>query len=120
MEPADLEAVAQRLFDAFTDHDYDAVGAMLAPDAVLTQNGNTADFATMRPHLEGLRAVLGDHRYENVRRVVGPSAVVEEHDVVSTTPSGQDVRLYACVVLRVDGDGRIVTIDEYVDPTPLA
>ncbi len=119
MPDQDLGALAQRLFDAFTAHDLDAAGALLAPGAVLTQNGRSLSWAEMRPQIESIRSVLGDHRYERVRRVVGADAVVEEHDVVSTTPAGRDIRVFACVVIRVDDDGRITSLDEYVDPTPL-
>lgn len=119
MPDHDLESIAQQLFDAFVAHDLDAVEALLAPDAVLTQNGASRSWAEMRPMIEGIRSVLGDHRYERVRRVVGDGAVVEEHDVVSTTPDGRNLRLAACVVIRVDEVGRITTLDEYVDPTPL-
>ena len=59
---------------------------MLTPDARMTQNGAGGTFAQARPMLEALPAVLGDHHYEDVRRVVGDHAVVEEHRVVSTTP----------------------------------
>lgn len=114
-----LHAVAEQLFTNFTNHDFDAVEAMLVPDAQITQNGNRNPWAVARPHLEGLRAVLGDHRYEDVRRVVGTNAIVEEHAVRSTTPGGIDVNLAACVVIRVNDDGLIVSLDEYVDPTSL-
>lgn len=120
MDDASLHELADRLFQLFVDHDFDGVGAMLAPEATLTQNGNTSTYAEARPMLEGITAVIGDHRYENVRRVIGDRAVVEEHDVVSTTPEGRSLRLFACVVIRVDDDGRVVSLDEYVDPTPLA
>lgn len=120
MDEASLHQLADRLFQLFVEHDFDAVGQLLAPDATLTQNGNTSTYAEARPMLEGITAVIGDHRYENVRRVVGTDAVAEEHDVVSTTPDGRSLRLFACVVIRVDDEGRIVSLDEYVDPTPLA
>ncbi len=111
----DLADLAERLFAAFVAHDLDAVEAMLAPGAAFTQNGRTSTFAESRPMLEALPAILGDHRYENVRRVTGRGVVVEEHDVVSTTPRGKAVKLAACVVVRVDDHGRITSLDEYVD-----
>ena len=114
-----MDVLAQRLFDLFTVHDFDGVEKLMAPGAIVTQNGTSATYAEMRPHLEGLRAVIGDHRYENVRRVVGDHAVVEEHDVVSTTPAGKDICLPACVVVRVNDAGLIISLDEYVDPTLL-
>lgn len=115
----DLHDLADRLFGAFVAHDLDAVDALLAPDATLTQNGRTMAFAEARPMLEGIRAVIGDHRYENVRRVVDGRTLVEEHDVVSTAPDGRPIDLAACVVIRVDEAGRIASLHEYVDVSSL-
>lgn len=119
MDDAELHDLTDRLFQLFVDHDLDGVEALMAPGAVLTQNGNSMPFTEARPMLEGLTQMIGDHRYENVRRVVGDHAIVEEHDVVSITPEGRALDLAACVVIRVDDDGRISSLDEYVDPTPL-
>lgn len=119
MGAPELHRIADRLFAAFVDHDLDAVETMLAPDAVLTQNGTAMTFAEARPMLEAITATIGDHRYDNVRRVLGDDAIVEEHDVVATMPDGRPLTLAACVVVRVDPDGRITSLHEYVDPSPL-
>ena len=120
MDAAALNDLADRLFDAFVAHDLDTVEAMMAADAVIVQNGNSMTVAEARTMIEGITQVLGDHRYEEARRVLAENAVVEEHRVRSTTPSGHDVDLTACVVIRVDGDGRVTSLDEYVDTAPLA
>lgn len=116
----DLNDLCARLFDAFVAHDLDAVEAMLAPGATLTQNGTKMTWDVARPAVAAISTALGGHRYTNVRRVIGEHAVVEEHDVVATAPNGDELRLFACVVVRVDDDGRITSMDEYADPTPLA
>lgn len=116
----DLDALCARLFDAFAAHDLDAVAEMLAPGATITQNGTRMPWAEAREMIAGLMEVLGDYRYEDARRVVGDRAVVEEHLVTAELPNGEAIRLHACAVIRVDDDGRITEIDEYVDPTPLA
>ena len=76
-------------------------------------------WAEARVWLPALRDVIGVHRYEDVRRTIGDDTVVEEHAVRSTTPAGKDLDLAACVVIRVDDDGQIVGLHEYVGPTPL-
>lgn len=116
----DLDQLCARLFDAFVAHDLDAVEAMLAGGASITQNGTTMAWSEARPMIAALTDVIRNHRYVDVRRVVGDHAVVEEHTVVGETPSGRPVRLAACVVVRVDDDGRITTIDEYVDVPDLS
>ncbi len=119
MDADALEAVAGRLFDAFVAHDLDTAGSLFAPDALIVQNGVQMTWAVARPMIAGFRDVLGDHHYTEVRRVTGDQVVVEEHHVVSTTPDGRDVDLPACVVIRVDADGLITRVDEYVDTAPL-
>jgi ketosteroid isomerase-like protein len=122
MDATELDQIVERLFAAFVAHDLDLVESMMTPDATLRQNGAGGSFALVRPMLEGLSSVFGNHHYEDVRRVIGDHAVVEEHRVVSTTPTGQAVNLAACVVVRVDDAGLITSLDEYVDvstfPTP--
>jgi ketosteroid isomerase-like protein len=122
MDEAELDQIVERLFAAFVAHDLDLVESMMTPDATLSQNGAGGSFAAARPMLEGITSVLGSHHYEDVRRVIGDHAVVEEHRVVSTTPAGQAVNLAACVVVRVDDAGLITSLDEYIDvstfPTP--
>lgn len=120
MDAAALNDLADRLFDAFVAHDLDTVVEMMTPDAVVVQNGNSLTVAEARVMIESLVGVIGDHRYEDVRRVVGEQAIVEEHRVRSTAPGGHDVDLTACVVVRVNDDGKITSMDEYVDTAPLA
>jgi len=83
----DLDQLCARLFDAFVDHDLDAVEAMLAGGASITQNGTTMAWSEARPMIAALTDVIRNHRYVDVRRVVGDHAVVEEHTVVGETPA---------------------------------
>lgn len=119
MDADALEDIAARLFNGFVAHDFDLVTSMMAPDAVMVQNGNEMTWDVARPMIEGLRDVIGDHHYTEVRRTTGDNTVVEEHNVVSTTPKGKDIELFACVVVRVNDDGLITRLDEYVDTAPL-
>lgn len=120
MSNPELDTTCARLFDAFVAHDLDTVEAMLASNAVIVQNGNSMTWEQARPMLAGITDVVRNHRYEDVRRVIGDRAVVEEHTVVAESPSGRPLRLAACVVVRVDDDGRIESIDEYVDVPDLS
>jgi len=112
---AQLNDIADRLFAAFVAHDLEVVEAMLTANALITQNGITSPVADALTNIAAIRHVIGDHRYEDVRRVVGDNAIVEEHQVRSTTPGGSPVDLAACVVVRVNDDGLITSLDEYVD-----
>lgn len=119
MDAAALNDLADRLFDAFVAHELDTVVEMMTPDAVVVQNGNSMTVPEAMVMIGSLVDVLGDHRYEEVRRVVGEQTIVEEHRVRSTTPGGHEIDLMACVVVRVDDDGKITSLDEYVDTAPL-
>lgn len=110
-----LEGIAQQLFDAFVRQDLTAVGEMLAPEAIITQNGSSNPWSAARPQLAAMMDWIGDHRYTDVRRVVGENAVVEEHRVVSVTTDGKSIDLLACVVIRTNDAGLITSLDEYVD-----
>lgn len=119
MDAVALNQLADRLFDSFVSHDLETVVEMMTPDAVVVQNGNSMVVAEAMVMIESLTGVIGDHRYDDVRRVLGDNVIVEEHRVRSTTPGGHDVDLVACVVIRLDDDGKITSMDEYVDTAPL-
>ncbi len=119
MNEAELNDVCDQLFGAFVAHDLDAFEALMAPDATVSQNGTTYDLAAARVLIEGLSSLLQNHRYTDVRRTIGADAIVEEHHVRATTANGVDVDLPACVVVRVNADGKIASLDEYVDTAPL-
>ena len=46
-------------------------------------------------------------------------SVVEQHVVVMTTRSGEEIRCPACLIVQISGR-RISRIDEYIDPAPFA
>lgn len=120
MAKPDLNQIADDLFEAFVAHDYDRVSTMLAPDATLRQNDMPpSSFSESRKILEMLPGIMGDHTYEDVQRVVGDNAIVEEHRVRSTTPKGVELNMAACVVIKVDDEGLITKINEYLDPKPV-
>lgn len=112
--------MCRRLFDAFEAHDLDLVESMLADGATVTQNGNEMTWPEAKAAIAGITDVLRNHRYSEIRQVVGDHAVVEEHAVDAELPDGRSVRLHACVVVRVDADGRITSLVEYADTSALA
>lgn len=119
MDERQLDEIADQLFDAFTNHDLDTVATMLASDAVLTQNGQPSGWDDFRAALEGTLRWIGNHRYEDVRRLYAQNAFIEEHTVRSTTADGTDIELTACVVVRLNDGNKITSIDEYVDTASL-
>lgn len=118
MNETELSGVAERLFQAFVDHDPDTVRALCAPDARFWQAGRgESDLEATLAGIPSMAARIGDHRYEQVRRLVAPDGFVEQHRVRSTLPDGSELDLEACVVVRVDDAGLVIRLDEYVAPT---
>lgn len=113
---SELSNIADRLFKAFVDHDADTLRELCAPEARFwsSARGVESDLEEMISSLGGMRAMIGDHRYEEVRRMIAPDGFVEQHVVRSTLPSGKPLELEVCVVVRVDEDDRVVRLDEYI------
>jgi ketosteroid isomerase-like protein len=122
MNDSELSNIADRLFQAFVDHDGDALRDLCAPEARFWSSamGGEADLEQMVTTIGGMKAMIGNHRYDEVRRLVAPDGFVEQHRVHSTMPSGEKLDLEACVVVRVDEDDRVVRLDEYVAGRPPA
>ncbi|MEZ5339918.1 MAG: nuclear transport factor 2 family protein [Acidimicrobiales bacterium] len=115
------EECADRFFQLATEQDWDALGALFAPTAVVRQPG-TGDFgvAQLLTNLRGLSKAGIRTAYESPRRVVSSDALVEQHDVRLTRADGVEVVVDICVVMRFQPDGLIVRVDEYFDSAAIA
>jgi uncharacterized protein len=118
---AEMLAVADRLFAAVEARDIDAVRAIYAPDAVIWHNNDGLE-QTVEENLRVLawvaRNVKG-MRYEEVRRTATATGFIEQHVLRGTAPSGDELRVPACIVCIVEG-GRITRLDEYLDSAHVA
>ena len=119
MNDSELSNIADRLFQAFVDHDADALRDLCAPEARFWSSARgESDLEQLIGGLASMQAMIGNHRYDEVRRLVAPDGFVEQHRVRSTMPDGSDLDLEACVIVRVDEDDRIVRLDEYIAGRP--
>lgn len=117
----DLEARINQFFQLATAQDWEGFEQMFAPDARAKQSiGEESDIPTLMLTLKGISDAGITTGYENVRRVVGDSAVVEQHDVRLTRPDGVEVVVDICVVAQFDEAGLIARIDEYFDSAAIA
>jgi ketosteroid isomerase-like protein len=113
-EPVEVLA---RFLDAVTAGDLATVEAIYHPDALVWHSNDgleqpaSANLLTLR----WMAANLPGFRYENVRRYAIEGGAVEQHDTVVPLPDRDPLVLPACLVVRVDGDGRITRLDEYID-----
>lgn len=116
--PCLSDATADSFFGAVMRGDIDAVAALYADDVEVWHNYDEV----AQTKAESLRTLswihdrLGPLRYVEVQRTVLPDGFFQQH-VTELTRDGVTTRIPAA--LRVFcADGRIVRIEEYLDPTP--
>lgn len=118
---ADPAAVVHRYLDRLVAHDWEALGACLAPDVVRT--GPFGDTYRSRARylgfLAGLLPTLADYEMRVGRTVVERSTVVVELTEAMTF-DGRAVATDEVLVFDVDGDGLIERIGIYIRTGPPA
>ncbi|MFV0260802.1 MAG: nuclear transport factor 2 family protein [Acidimicrobiales bacterium] len=115
------EAALDRLVDAITTGDADAVRALYHPDARIWHNFDQVE-QTVDENLLTLAWMieqLPERRYEQIVRWPIDGGTVQQHVLRGTTAGGVDVDMPACLFAWVDGD-RITRIEEYVDTAQAA
>ena len=113
---SELSNIADQLFKAFEKQDVGTLRDLCDPDARFWSSATNAESSLdeLASYLPMMRATIGAHRYEDVRRLVAPDGFVEQHAVRSTRPDGEPIDIQACVVVHTDEAGKIVRVDEYV------
>ena len=111
---AHIDPLAERLFRAFEDNDADAV-AVCCVRLWFSKNGvPTGLLQQVLPYFATIRDRIGQHRYHDVRRHTFADGFVEEHRVDAHPPGGDAITVYVCVVGRVNDDGLLTDLAEYV------
>lgn len=114
-------AVTEQLFAAIEAGDVDAVAALYANDVAVWHNydnvaqskrENLATLAWMARRVTGLR-------YEVHSRIEVPGGVIQQHILRGTAPGGESVEMPASMRLYIEA-GRIMRIEEYLDPAQAA
>lgn len=121
MTPAEIDALADRIFAAIEAGDVDAVRAIYADDVAVwhnfdqltqTRDENLRTLGWMHAHARGLR-------YTEVRRIVLDHGFVQQHVLRATAPNGTEMAIPAMLHVFCEG-GRITRIEEYLDPAQAA
>jgi ketosteroid isomerase-like protein len=109
------------MFRAIEAADLDTLRTIYADDFVAWSN-----FDDATKDVDGTLVVLGwlchklaDRRYEVSRRELIDGGFLQQHVLRGTAPDGSAIAMPACVVATVS-EGRVVRIDEYLDPSALA
>eukprot|EP00927_Polykrikos_kofoidii_P048707 TRINITY_DN42930_c0_g1_i1.p1 TRINITY_DN42930_c0_g1~~TRINITY_DN42930_c0_g1_i1.p1 ORF type:complete len:444 (+),score=72.34 TRINITY_DN42930_c0_g1_i1:54-1334(+) len=118
-----MRGLADRLFGLFEKQEWKAALCLFDEDAVIKQHfgtsqGKPVSLAEFETALTSLVSVIGTPKYLNRRVSTFADGFVEQHTTQLTNPRGA-VRLEACLVVRTNASGRIVFLEEYLDPSPL-
>jgi len=114
--------VATALFTAIQAGDVAAVADLYADDAVIWHNfdGIAQPREANLAVLAWMTANVRDLRYEEIQRHEIDGGFVQQHVLRGTAASGAALDVPCCLVVQVDGDGKISRIDEYLDTAQLA
>lgn len=116
-----LDTIADKLFKALSDQDWEAAGACFAPSAQCFSPQRTGakpqHFSEFKKTMGGMIGLLGRPEYLNVRRLYGNDSITEQHTTKFAARKETTVEAEACVLLRINAEGLIVRMDEYLDPT---
>ena len=116
-----LSKLADSLFAALRGGDYDRALELFAPQATWWMNGDFRGPASVvLPRMKDLGNRVGYRTHEEVRRVFGKDAFVEQHVARWNGPDGQARDLPACAVVEVGDDGLVTRFDEYFDSAAFA
>jgi ketosteroid isomerase-like protein len=107
-----------KLISAIEAGDVEAARACYHPDAVIWHNNDEAE-QTVDENLRVLewlvRTFPGRVHYTEVQRLAAGEREVEQHVLEVTKEDGSVVRIPACIVVTVDGDGLVTRLEEYLD-----
>jgi len=111
---------ANRLIDGVTSGDVEAIDRLYAEEIRVWRNIDQRELVkkqalkiiTILSQLQGLE-------YRDLRIEGTDFGFVQQHILSCTGPKGDDVRVPACIVARVEGE-QIVRIDEYADSAAMA
>jgi ketosteroid isomerase-like protein len=101
--------------------DADGLAALCSPDLVFTQNtGLTGGIEALTALVEGLNELGISVAYSNIRRLTAGDVVVEQRLVTLNRRDGVSASTDMCLVCRINDDGLIRHVDEYLDSAALA
>ena len=114
--------VAERLFAAIEKGDIAALTALWSDDVVVWRQGGGRERDKPRALgvIEWFVDATAERRYEVLDREVFDTGFVQQHILHATRRAGERVARRVCLVVKLEADGLIRRIDEYLDPAELA
>ena len=114
--------IADRMFAAIESGDGAQLAALWSDDVTVWRQGG----GPVRDKPRALKVIAWfvdsttDRRYEVLDRQIFDGGFVQQHVVHAQDSGGAPLAFRACLVVRVNPDGLISRIDEYLDPADLA
>ena len=114
--------IADRMFAAIESGDGAQLAALWSDDVTVWRQGG----GPVRDKPRALKVIAWfvdsttDRRYEVLDRQIFDGGFVQQHVVHAQDSGGAPLAFRACLVVRVNPDGLITRIDEYLDPADLA
>jgi hypothetical protein len=120
LSDADKLAILQRYADAINGCRPDDAIAMCAPGAKVWHNFDdaTAVYADSVGSLPWMFTAVDGLRWETRRALATSEGFVWEA-IIRGTAKGGELAAHSCMVVRLDDEGRIVELDEYIDPASM-
>ncbi|MHA7648961.1 nuclear transport factor 2 family protein [Mycobacterium sp. ML4] len=121
-----ITEVADRLFAAIEQGDRATVETMWSNDvAVWRSDGRhgphqTDDKPRALRVIDWFLSATATRRYEILDRQTFGNGFVQQHVLLATGRDGRSIAMRVCIVITLDEEGLIDTIDEYFDPADLA
>ena len=117
-----LNDVANRMFDAIQRGEVGALAALWSDDVTVWRQGGGRDRDKQRALkvIEWFVDATVDRRYEVLDRQLFDGGFVQQHNVHASAKNGTPLTFRACLLVKVDSDGLVTRIDEYLDPADLA
>ncbi|MCV7279997.1 nuclear transport factor 2 family protein [Mycolicibacterium flavescens] len=116
-----IAVVADRLFGAIERGDRDAVAALWSQDVVVWKvaDGSRGRDRALRV-IDWFIGATTQRRYEILERQLFDGGFVQQHILHAGGTNGNAIAMRVCIVIKVDADGLICSIDEYFDPAEIA
>ena len=114
--------VARRFLAALNANDGDAVREIYHPQASIWHSFHPDGYQSIDDNVKTLRWMhrkLPKLHYDVVRLQALPDGYLQQHVLRGEMADGTNVALYACAICTVE-DGRIVALEEYLDPSQVA
>ena len=114
--------IADRMFAAIENGNGAQLAALWSDDVTVWRQGG----GPVRDKPRALKVIAWfvdsttDRRYEVLDRQIFDGGFVQQHVVHAHDSGGAPLAFRACLVVRVNPDGLISRIDEYLDPADLA